>query len=283
MIRFLSLPDEFCSEKSRVVVLPVSFENNKGLVKGSFRGWFEILRASHHLEYFDDELNSEPFVNGIFTAPVLDFFKCSPEEMVKRLSLETSRFSDRFVVGLGGDHAVTLGFVDAFSRFFPDLSVLVLDAHCDLRYSWNNSLFSHACVSRRLCLKHKVGIVGVRSMDSSENDFLNSEQGRNVRVVKAFELSDEKLDEVFSLLSNNVFVSVDCDVFDPSFIRNTTTPEPGGLGWYDVLSILKRVFKEKNVVGCDLVEFSPNENFLAEAFSLAKLVYKMIAYKFGKL
>ncbi|PIN74912.1 agmatinase [Candidatus Woesearchaeota archaeon CG10_big_fil_rev_8_21_14_0_10_37_12] len=281
-MKFMSLPDEFSGEESQVVILPVSYEKNVTYGKGASKGPAEIINASQQLEYYDEEIDFEAYEKGIFLAERLDLCDKEPVEAIRIIADETRKYASKFFVGLGGDHSVTNGFVQGLRGNYSDLSVLIFDAHSDLRYSWNNSIWNHACVSRRLAKKHKVGIVGVRSMDKSEQEFLDSEEGKSVKLVKAYELSEVKIKDVLNHLSDNVFVSIDVDVFDPSFIRNTGTPEPGGLSWHQIITILKKVFETKNVVGCDIVEFAPVVQFDSEAYALAKLIYKIIGYKFKK-
>lgn len=275
----MALPEEYAGEQSKVAILPVPFEKDVTYGQGANKGPEEIIRASQYLEYYDDELDSEPFEQGI---QLMGPLHCAdnPQTAHDQIVEHAAKFTGRFIIGIGGDHSITSGFVEALSKEHENLSVLILDAHADLRYSWKNSKWNHACVARRIAAKHKVGIIGVRAMDKYEKKYADNED--NVKIVKAYAISEESIKKVLAHLTDKVFISIDVDVFDPSFIRNTGTPEPGGLGWYDVLNILKRVFDEKNVVGADVVEFAPQLDFRAEAFALAKLVYKLAAYRLWK-
>src|SRR4030042_1444109 len=158
-MKFMRLPDEFCGNNSMSVIIPVPYEGDVSFGRGASAGPSEIITASEHLEYYDEELDCEPFEKGIEVAEPL---ACSedPEEAHKQIVRHVEKFGRNFVIGLGGDHSVSSAFVEALSKKCPDLSVLIFDAHSDLRYSWNNSVWNHACVARRIACKHKVGIVG---------------------------------------------------------------------------------------------------------------------------
>ena len=250
-MKFMNLDEKYSGDDAYFAVVLIAEEGEVSYGKGASKGAYEIIKASEHLEYYDEQFDNEPFELGIMTADKIP--------------------KGKFFVVLGGDHSVSLKSVP------EDCSVLILDAHSDFRYSWNNSMNNHACVARRLSENHKIGIVGVRSQDKDEMEEIKN--NKNVQILKAYDFNKEKLIEILNKLDNNVYISIDVDVFDPSFIRNTGTPEPGGFFWNDVIEILKVVFSNKNVIGADIVEFAPEENFRAEAFSLAKLAYKLMALK----
>lgn len=273
---FMNLPERFCNEKSKVLITPVPFESNPTFGEGASKGCFEILKSSKFLEYFDDELLIEPFNVGIRLLPELQLKKDS-ETAQKQITNYVKKINEvnpyKFKIFLGGDHSITPGIVKAF----PDVSVLVFDAHADLRYSWNGSIHNHACVCRRIS-DRKIGIVGVRSLDVDEFTFIKDNE--NVKVMKPL---DDDFERILNHLNYDIYISFDVDVFDPSIVKNTGTPEPGGFNWYKILEMLKQVFEKKNVVGFDLVEFAPTNNFRAESYTLAKLIYKIIGYKFSKV
>ena len=250
-MKFMNLDEKYSGDDSYFAVVPIAEERDVTYGKGAKKGAKEIIKASKHLEYYDEQFDNEPFELGIKTTDKI------PE--------------NQFFVVLGGDHSVTIDSVP------EDCSVLILDAHSDFRYSWNNSMNNHACVARRLSEKHKIGIIGVRSQDKDEMEAIKNNE--NVHVLKAYDFSKEKLIEILDKLDSKIYISIDVDVFDISFIRNTGTPEPGGFSWNDVIEILKLVFERKNVIGTDIVEFAPKENYRAEAFSLAKLAYKLMSLK----
>lgn len=277
-MNFMNLPEEYAGENSKSAVIPIAYEKALTYGRGASRGPDEIIAASRHLEYYDDELNSEPFETGIFLAPVLRCSNQEPEKAQETIFQYSKKYLNKFCIGLGGDHSVTAALVKAHAEKHGKISVLVFDAHPDLRYSWKGSQWNHACVSRRIAASQKIGIVGARSMDNSELDFANTNE--NVTMIRMRDLNEERFNKLLQKLDDKVYISIDVDVFDPAFIRNTGTPEPGGMDWQKLLSMLKKTFVEKEVIGCDIVEFAPNFNFHAESYALAKLAYKLVSYKF---
>ena len=265
---WMNLPQEYRTGK--FVILPVAYEKDLTFGDGASLGPAEIIKASEHLEYYDEQFNCEAFLEGI---ELMEEVKAeTPEEMISKINLP----KDKFVIGLGGDHSVTLGLTQDLDE---DVSVIILDAHSDFRDSWNGSSLNHACVAKQLSKKHSLALFGIRSMDVDEAKQI--EEAENVHLIKSYDFNLTKLKEILPKLKDKVYISIDVDVFDPSFIRNTGTPEPGGFSWNQVISILKVIFNEKEVVGADVVEFAPQENFQSEAYSLAKLVYKLMGMKNG--
>lgn len=260
----MNLPKEY--RKGRFAILPIVYEKDVTYGIGAKNGPKEIIKASEHLEYYDEQFAVEPFVKGIEVLEEVN----NLDDVTKTVKEN----EDKFIIGLGGDHAVTLGMTSALDE---NTSIIILDAHSDFRDSWKGSSRNHACVAKQLSKKHDVAILGVRSQDIDEAKQISNTQ--NLHVIPAWDFSLDKVKEILPKLKKKIYVSIDVDVFDPSFIRNTGTPEPGGLGWFDVVNILKEIFSTKMVVGCDLVEFAPTENFRAEAYALAKLVYKIMGLK----
>lgn len=292
----MNLPKEY--RKGKFVILPIEYEKDLTFGTGTINGPKEIIAASKHLEYYDEQFDCEPFEKGI---ELLEPIKATePEEMIEKVSAKIKKlytgarhdydFSDenscasigasvqnKFVIALGGDHSVTIGLVKAQEQIHQDFSVIILDAHADFRDSWNNSSLNHACVAKQVSKKHDLALLGIRSMDIDEKKQIDNNE--NVHLLKAYGFTLDKLKEILPKLKDKVYISIDVDVFDPSFIRNTGTPEPGGFNWNQMIAILKTIFKNKEVVAADIVEFSPKENFQAEAYALAKLVYKIMAMK----
>ncbi|MBD3248508.1 agmatinase [Candidatus Woesearchaeota archaeon] len=273
MKRFMDLPDEYSKNDSYFAVFPLSFEGNVTYGKGASKGAEEIIKASGHLEYYDEQFGNEAFEKGIFTFDAVEAE--NGKDMVSKIKKNFP--SNNFVLSLGGDHSVTMGCVRALERRKKDFSVIILDAHADFFDSWNNSQYNHRCVAKNIAGKHKVLSIGVRSMDVDEAELIK--ENENMNIIKAYEFSFEKLKQGLDNLGENVYISIDADVFDISFIKNTGTPEPGGFLWDKVIGILKTIFEDKNVISADIVEFAPVENFRAEAFSLAKLGYKVMSMK----
>lgn len=280
MNSWMNLPEEY--RDGKFVILPLPYEHKVTYGKGASRGPEEIIKASYYLEYYDVEHNSEPYQQGITLRKPLSLQHFRPEAMITYVAAAVQKEmaqpeKKKVVIGLGGDHAVTLGMVKGMEQLHNKFSVIILDAHADFRDSWNGSPYNHACVSRQLAKKHDVLLLGVRSMDADEARMIK--ERKHVHLLKCSELSLQHVKSLLPKLKKNIYLSIDVDVFDSSFIRNTGTPEPGGLFWNKAIELLQLIFKEKNVIGADLVEFAPQENFRAEAYALAKLVYKLMGLK----
>lgn len=263
---------------SAIVVLPIPFDRTSTWIKGSRRGPDAIIKASGHMELYDIETNSEVFKRGIHT---LERVTATTSRSMIRKSLNVVQrllMDNKFVVILGGEHTVSLGPVMAYSSFFDDFSILHLDAHSDLRDSYEGSPYSHACVMTRAKEYAKdIVSVGIRSMDSSELSQLDTH-----KIVYASDIYRRKgwISKVISMLTKNVYITIDLDVFDPSIMPSTGTPEPGGLGWYEVMDLCEHVMRKKSVVGFDVVELCPSQN-RAPDFLAAKLIYRLLSLKFS--
>jgi agmatinase len=272
-MKWMCLPEKYSGENSKFIILPIKYEKDLTYGDGASLGSQEIIKASQHMEYYDEQFDSEPFLDGICVEESLELNHKNPEEMVAKISEVVKKNKDKFVLGLGGDHAITIGMIEGYEEGF---SVIVLDAHSDFRDSWKHPL-NHACVSKQISKKHDVLVVGVRSQDVDERKYIDKSD--NVEVIYGWEYNLDQVKALLLKLKEKVYVSIDVDIFDPSFIRNTGTPEPGGLSWKEVIEMLKEIFNSKEVIGCDIVEFAPKYNFEAEAYSLARLVYKIFALK----
>ena len=276
---FLALdPEEHSLERSRCVVLPVPYEATTSYRKGASGGPAAIIRASAEMEDYDPELRCEPCAVGVHTAQALEPALAGPDAMASRVAEAVGFYADRgkLVGTLGGEHSITSGAVKALAARAGDLSVLIFDAQADLRDAYQGSPHSHACASRR-ALDHaeRLAIAGVRSMTADEAAFA-AERG-----VALFPRGPEPLTDVEAILAalgENVYVSFDLDAFDPSFMAAVGTPEPGGMGWWEALRILRAVCERKRVVGFDVVELAPGEGPESCAYAAAKLVYKLFAY-----
>ena len=272
---WMNLPQEYRTNTSRFVILPIEYEKALTYGIGASKGSAEIIKASAHLEYYDDQFDVEAFEQGIQVLEPLQLSEVEPEEMVKTVSEVVLAQKGKFLMGLGGDHAVTIGIIKGLEKIHPDFSVIQFDAHADFRDSWNGSALNHACVAKQISKTHSLLLLGVRSIDIDEKKQL--EESKQVHLISRYNFSVEKIRDILPYLKPKVFITIDVDVFDPSFIRNTGTPEPGGLSWDQVLDALHLIFQEKEVIGADIVEFAPHSNFDAEAYSLAKLVYKIMS------
>jgi len=278
----MNLPPEY--QRGKFVILPIAYEKSLTYGSGASQGPREIINASKHLEYYDDEFDCEAFLEGIELLDELQLNEKTPEEMVETVSekIQENENKDKFIIGLGGDHSVTIGIVKGLENRHQNFSVIQFDAHADFRDSWNGSSLNHACVSRQISKKHELCNIGVRSMDIDEKKMI--EKNENVHLIKAYRFSLDRIREILPKLKQKVFITIDVDAFDPSFIRNTGTPEPGGLDWQQMVDSLQLIFQEKEVIGADITEFSPRYNFDGEAYALAKLVYKIMSLqvKYGR-
>ena len=267
-------------ETSPVVILPVPYDGTSTWVKGADKGPEALLHASANMELYDIETDSEVWKVGIHTdAPVTA--NASPEAMVEavRERVDALLQQKKFVVTLGGEHSVTIGAVQAYAQHWPDLTVLQIDAHSDLRPEYEGSPNNHACVMSRVADILPFVQVGIRSMDVEELDYMDRS-----RVVFAEEIQRSRnwISRVINNLSSNVYVTIDLDAFDPSVMPSTGTPEPGGLLWYQVIGLLREVNENANIVGFDVVELCPNPNNKAPDFLASKLLYKLLSYKFNR-
>jgi agmatinase len=279
IINFGFLPEEHSNPDSAgIIIIPVAYDGTSTWLKGADNGPAAILEASANMELYDIETDSEVYKKGIFTEETIGG-EISTKEMVEVVAETTKYYLERgkFTVVIGGEHSVSIGPIRAHAKQFEKLTVLQLDAHSDLREEYNGSKYNHACVmarTRELC---PVVQVGIRSMDSSEKKSMDTSK---VFFAKDIYNNTDWIKKVISKLSDNVYITIDLDVFDPSIMPSTGTPEPGGLFWYDVLALLKAVAGKKNIVGFDVVELCPGEENKAPDFLAAKLIYKLLSYKF---
>jgi len=265
---------------SSIVILPVPYDRTSTWVKGADKGPAAVISASSAVELYDIETGQEVYRQGIHTLAPLPV-KMSPAEMVRRVKEKVSGLLDagKFVVTLGGEHSVSIGPVHAHSARFKGLSVLQLDAHADLRDEYEGSRYNHACVMARVKEICPAVQVGIRSMCAEEKDKSDPEDIFFARDIAG---KNGWIDEVAGRLSGNVYVTIDLDVFDPSIMPSTGTPEPGGLTWYPVMQLLRAVAEKKNIVGFDVVELCPNKSNRAPDFLAAKLIYKFLGYIHGE-
>ncbi len=274
---FAALPPQYTEfETSKVVILPIPYDSTTTWRSGSRDGPLAIIDASEHLELYDHELDRESHLVGIHTLPELQPSMKGPEETVMRVHEVASDLirRDKFVVMLGGEHSLTVGMVKASRQRFDSLSVLQLDAHADLRDSYEDSKYSHASVMRRVLEYCPIVQVGIRSLCEEEHRFLTQNQMQPF-FAEGLPLD---IDGIVSALSTDVYVTIDLDVLDPSIMSAVGTPQPGGISWHEILKILRRVAETRRIVGCDLVELCPAEGPPSCAFLAAKLAYKLIGY-----
>ncbi len=267
-------------KNSKIVILPVLFDKTTTWLKGSDKGPDAIIEASRNMELYDIPTGSEVYKKGIFTDQAIK--ARNPEAMVNKVYARTKKFlqDKKFVVTLGGEHSVSVGALKAHAERYNNLSVLHLDAHSDRRDSYEGSKLNHACaMARAQEMVKNIISAGVRSMDSSEI--------KNIKKDKIFFAEDiyhkkDWIKKAVGKLTKNVYITTDLDVFDPSVMPSTGTPEPGGLNWFQVDELLRKVAKAKNVIGFDVVELAPAAYNRAPDFLAAKLIYRLLSYIFKK-
>lgn len=278
---FLGLKEaEAAYAAAAAVVVPVPYERTVSYGAGTARGPAAILEASGYVELYDEVLGEEPWQKGIHTAPEVSP-KNDPEAFLAELQDRAARlFADgKFPVFLGGEHSLTTAPVRAARDAFEDLSVLQLDAHADLRVEYLGSPWSHASVMRRV---HELGVpvvpVGIRAVAPEEIKFIRA---HDLPVFWSHRIAygDEWMETAISALTETVYLTFDVDFFDPAVIPATGTPEPGGGFWHETMRFLGRVFREKRVIGMDVVELAPIEGLHAPDFVVARLVYRAIGYR----
>lgn len=278
-LSFLGLGPALTSlERSRYVILPAPYERTTTYGKGTEKGPEAILRASEQVETFDEELWKETCTAGIHTAAALSFDGKTPEEDLGKISKRVAEFLalKKKVITLGGEHTVTVGAVDAYLRVYPDLSVLQLDAHADLRDSFEGSPYNHACVMRRLIDRCPLVQVGIRNLSLGEAELI---QRRGMKLWLYRDLARRGwMEEMLSELLPYVYLTLDVDAIDPAIIPSTGTPEPGGLTWDMLLDITRAVSQRSNIVGADVTELAPIKGLHAPDFTIAKFIYRLIGY-----
>ena len=280
---FLGIDNKF-DIKQKSVVIPFGLEKTVSYGGGTKNGPKEIIKASHQVELYDEELNCEPFkVIGVKTIKPFKINK-NINKALKQISLLNQKSIEKnlFPLTLGGEHSITAGCIEPFVKSYKNVTILQFDAHADLRNSYNNQKYSHASAMRR-CLDFKnvdLISIGIRNISKEEIPFLKKNNNR----IKIFWAKDQKkwnLKYFKRLIKNkNVYLTFDVDGLDSSIMPATGTPEPGGLFWYETLSLIKTTFKNANVIGADINELAPIKGFNSYNFLVAKLAYKILTYKF---
>jgi agmatinase len=266
-------------QQARTVILPVPYDSTSEWRGGSRHGPQAIIEASQYLELYDLELDREIYKVGISTLPQVEPLLSSPQDMIDRVYQVIKGLiqHEKFVVMLGGEHTLSLGAVRAFREAFPGLSVLQLDAHADLRDEYLGTKYSQACVMRRIFELCPICQVGVRSFSWEEKQFLTQNK-LTPFYMSGLASNTASLGQIVDSLSEDIYITIDVDVLDPSIMSAVGTPEPDGMSWRQVLDIIESVALHKHVVGFDLMEFCPMEGSSSCAFLLAKLAYKLIGY-----
>jgi len=289
---FLCLPEEWSDfGHSRVVILPIPYEHTTSYGKGTATAPEEIIRASGYLELYDEQLDAETYrlTDGIATLPPMDFSRDRVDSgAVEAIREKVSGLigKGKFVVSIGGEHTIAVGAAQAHSQSYSDLSVLQLDAHSDLRQEYEGNRYSHATVMARIHdFNRNIVQVGIRSQCAEEAEFIKGNKIATFydAAIKngSYDNDGNWQDAVISRLTGKVYITIDCDFFDPALMPAVGTPEPGGGGWHETVEFLRRVAKKRQVVGFDVNELSPVAAFVHPQFIAAKLIYKLIGCVFS--
>jgi len=278
--------DEYSSfDSSRILVWPVSYEGTVSFGTGTGGGAMAIVDASRNMELYEEETGAEVYRLGIHT---LDEFESrdTPEAMMESLYDRTKELlqSEKFICMLGGEHSVSAPVIRAHAERFHNMSVLQIDAHADLRDTYDGTPHSHASIMARVVKDLRIPSVqvGIRSISADEARSLNTGLPTKIFWAKDIVGKTDWIESAVNSLTENVYLTIDIDGLDPSLVPTTGTPEPGGLGWYETLALIRTLAKKRRVIGMDLVEFSKTDNSDAPAFLCSKLVYKSLAYIFDE-
>lgn len=272
-------------KKAKIIVLPIPYDGTSTWIKGADKGPQAIIEASQNMELYDIETKTNIAEKGIHTMPPLSITNNDdPESVVKKIEEQTTKIlnDNKFPVMLGGEHSISTGLARALKTKHPDLSTLQIDAHSDTRETYEGSKYNHACVMARIKEICPIVQVGIRSIDESEVENMDSSRVFFAHDIHNNTKSTDWTQKAIDKLTDNVFITIDLDAFDPSIMPSTGTPEPGGLLWYQTLGFLKEVIKQKNVVGFDVVELCPNKDNKAPDFLAAKLIYRILSMIFAK-
>lgn len=284
---FLDLPPELADHRTaRLLILPIPYEATTSYVQGTRLGPAALIEASSQVELYDESKGDEPCRAGIHTLPPLDC-RGTPGDVLDRIRTEISKHlrDGRFVLSLGGEHTLTIGCVEAAAEACGPLTVVQIDAHADLRDSYEGSPLSHACVMRRLADRHPIVQIGIRSLSEEEAVFTRVS---GVPVITAARIAAERggpgpqrqwmADAVDAIGTDLVYLSLDLDGLDPSLMPSVGTPEPGGLMWYETLHFIETLFAARKVVSADIVELCPAQANVAPDFVAARLAYKIAGH-----
>ncbi len=281
---FLDLGDELREHaRARATILPVAYERTTSYGQGTANGPAALLAASAYVETYDEELDAEPCQEGISTQPILTPAAESLADAIEEIEHAARGLMDqgKWVVTVGGEHALTLGPVRAARAVFGDIGVLQFDAHADLRDTYEGSLYSHACVMRRIVdLGLPTASIGLRALSPPEAELIRVHK---IPVIWGHQIdeAEAQIEALLDHLPDRIYLTFDLDYLDPSILPATGTPEPGGGSWYPTLRLLRRVFDAKEVVAMDVVELAPIADRPASDFLAAKLVYKCLGYAFA--
>jgi len=282
---FLAIEDdELCNYKnSKFIIQSAPYEFTSSYISGSDKGPAAILKASHYVEFFDEELQQESYkLGGICTLPPMDFKTKTNKKAVDYIQSDTAKIlkDNKFPITFGAEHTISFGTIAAVHKVYKDVEVLQIDAHSDLREAYQGNPYSHASVMKRV---YDMGIpltqVGIRAQCIEEAELIKS--SKKIRTFYAHDIrkNEKWADDALKSLGKNVYISIDADGFDPSIVPAVGTAEPNGLLWNETIQFLKKVFANRNVVGFDIVEIAPVKGNILTEYTMAKLAYKLIGYQ----
>lgn len=284
---FLAIENEYSNyENSKVVILSAPYEKTTSYGKGTAKGPGAILEASHYVEFFDEETEKQVcFDIGIAAIEPMKFGKLTGKKALDLIyrNVDEHIRNGKFVITLGGEHSISTAPIKAHYDNYSDLSILHFDAHSDLREEYEGSKYSHASFAARVSeFTTDITQVGIRAQCKEEFDFIKA---KGINTFYAFQMRDRGFDEklindITGTLKKNVYITFDVDYFDPSIMPSTGTPEPNGFYWDETMRLLKKVCAERNLVGFDVVELAPQKDYTFPDFLTAKLIYKILNYKF---
>ena len=278
-----ALPHPRSFGDARVVVLPIPVDRTTSYVPGTRNGPREILQASSHMELWDEEIGADVHSVGIYTLPEMELPFGEMEPLIGEIRRVASEIlkRDKFLVTLGGEHSITPPLVAAAAERYRGLSVLQIDAHADLRDSYMGTPHNHACAMRRTLEFASVTQVGIRSLSAEE---AREAPRLNTTIFYDGTMRRDRdwIESVVTSLADPVYITIDVDGMDPAIMPSTGTPEPGGLSWYEMLALLRATIERRTVVAFDVVELSPLPGLIAPNFLCAKLIYKMLGYRFAR-
>lgn len=279
MNNFGGIEDKYASaEKAAVYLQSIPYDGTSTWGKGANNGFEAFLDAAENMELYDIETDSEVYKQGVYIIPAIKE-DSSAEAMFNAVYQSTKNLlnTNKFLTFFGGEHSVSIGIIKAFYEKYPDITILQLDAHADLRESYLGTKYNHACAVHDASKNTNLIQVGIRSMDVCEKKFINKNK---VFFAEDIYQTNDWMEKAIALMTDKVYLTIDLDVFDPSIMPATGTPEPGGLDWNTTIRFLKKVFQNKQVLGFDIVELAPIEGFKAPQFLASKLYYKLLSYKF---
>lgn len=279
-LTFAGIPAEYAArDTAKIMLQSISYDGTSTWGKGADRGFDAFMDAAANMELYDIETDSEVYLQGIHLLDAAPVFGSAEEMYAYTYQQAQSLLKEgKFLTFFGGEHSISIGLIKAHYEHYTDLTVLQIDAHADQRAEYGGTPYNHACAVHDAGRHAHLIQVGIRSMDAEEKQYMDYDR---VYFAEQMQQDDSWVARSIGQMTDKVYITLDLDAFDPSILPATGTPEPGGLGWYEVINYLRLVFETKDVVGFDLVELAPIDGHRSSEFLAAKLYYKMLSYKFA--